>query len=112
MKNVLIAATFAVCATGASAQTLTVESEVGVTYTVVETGTATAGANDITTLRTENGASVYTEHNVSCDPYRIGVVATGPTLDSLSENPISDPEMVEIIRGSAEDAIAAYACDH
>ncbi|MCK0120852.1 hypothetical protein MWU61_09890 [Loktanella sp. F6476L] len=106
MKNVLIAATIAVCATAAGAQDLTVEGETGVTYTVLEVSSE-AGA---VTRRNADGANTYTEHQVSCDPYRIGLVASGPTLDSLNENPVSDPEMVEIIRGSAEDKIAAYAC--
>ena len=110
MKNVLIAATFAVCATTASAQTLTVDSESGVTYTVLSLEVATNGNKDITTRRDENGVSTYTEHEVICDPYRAGVVATGATLASLADNPIVEPEMAEIIRGSAEDKIAGYAC--
>jgi hypothetical protein len=110
MKNVLIAATFAVCATAAGAQDLTVESEEGVTYTVIETSSAASGNFDTITRRNEDGVNTYIEHNVSCDPYLIGVVASGETLDSLSENRNSDPEMVEIVRDSAEDMIADYVC--
>lgn len=110
MKNVLIAATIAVCATAAGAQDLTVEGETGVTYTVLEVSNASGVKKDAVTRRNADGANTYTQHHVSCEPYRIGLVASGPTLDSLNENPVADPEMVEIIRGSAEDKIAAYAC--
>jgi hypothetical protein len=110
MKNVLIAATFAVCATAAGAQTLTVESEAGVTYTVVSLVDATDGNKEITTRRDEGSASVFSEHEVSCDPYRAGLVATGATLEALAENANAEPTMEEIIRGSAEDKIAGYAC--
>ena len=110
MKNVLIAATIAVCATAAGAETFTVESEAGATYTVLETSADANGAVDATTRRNADGSNTYIAHSVSCDPYRIGVVATGPTLDSLNDNAVSEPEMVEIIRGSAEDQIAGYAC--
>jgi hypothetical protein len=117
MKNVLIAATFAVCATAAGAQTETettteIEAvETDVTYTVLETSTASNGYIATTTRINDDGTNTYTEHNVSCDPYLIGVVATGATLESLSENRTSDPEMVEIVRGSVEDLIADDACE-
>jgi hypothetical protein len=110
MKNVLIAATFAVCATAASAQTLTVEGETGVTYTVVSQSAASNGNKTITTRRDEAGASIYSEHEVSCDPYRAGLAGTAPSLEALQENATSNPTMEEIIRFSAEDQIAGYAC--
>lgn len=110
MKNVLIAATFAVCATAASAQTLTVDSEAGVTYNVISLEDAANGNKEVTTRREEGGASTYAEHNVSCDPYRAGLISTGETLASLDDNPTGEPTMHEIIRGSAEDKIAVHAC--
>lgn len=111
MKIGLIAAAFAVCATAASAQTLTVASEEGVTYTVISLSNDN-GTQSITMRRDEGNANTYSEHDVSCDPYRIGLVATGPTLESLAANALGEYPMEEIIRGSSEDAIAGYACDN
>ena len=112
MKIGLIAAAFAVCATAASAQTLTVSGEEGITYTVVEVSNGQSVKKKITTLRSGDGTSTYTIHGVNCDPYRAGVMATASNLDDLNDNVDQTPEMLEIIRFSAEDVIAGYACDN
>lgn len=114
MKIGLIAAAFAVCATAASAQTLTVNGEDGVTYTVIEVtnGAANGQDKDITTRRSGDGATLYAKHAVSCDPYRAGLMGTGATLDAMNDGLNSNPEMAEIIRFSAEDVIAGYACEN
>lgn len=115
MKIGLIAAAFAVCATAASAQTLTVNGEDGVTYTVIDISDGSAGGHDkeITTRRSGDGSgSTYAKHAVSCDPYRAGLMGSGATLDNMNDGLNADPEMAEIIRFSAEDVIAGHACDN
>ena len=109
MKIGLIAAAIAVCATAASAQTLTAEGEEGVTYTVIalEVGET---YKEITTRSESAGTNTYSKHAVSCEPYRAGVLGTGATLDIMNDNLSAEAEMLEIIRASAEDAIADYAC--
>lgn len=107
MKIGLIAAAIAVCATAASAQTLTVESEGGVTYTVIA-----LESNEITTRREAAGENTYNKHNVSCDPYRAGLLGSGSTLDAMNENLSASAELIEIVRFSAEDVIAGYVCSN
>ena len=107
MKIGLIAAAITVCATAASAQTLTVEGEVDVTYTVI----ALEG-DEITTRREDAGTNTYNKHTVSCDPYRAGLLGTGASLDEMNENLSAEAEMLEIIRFSAEDVISDYACEN
>lgn len=114
MKIGLIAAAFAVCATAASAQTLTVNGEDGVTYTVIEVSQGTGNGHDkeITTSRATAGSTTYSKHTVSCDPYRAGLMGTGATLEDMNEGLESSPELLEIVRFSAEDVISGYACDN
>ncbi|MBB5722154.1 hypothetical protein FHS72_001778 [Loktanella ponticola] len=117
MKKVLIAATFAVCASVASAQSeseldnAAVEtSEQSVSYTVVSEGSMPNGTHAITVRSNDVGENTYTKFSVSCDPYLIGVVATADSMDELSDNPNNDPIMEEIVRGSGENQIADEAC--
>ena len=106
MKIGLIAAAIAVCATAASAQTLTVEGEEGVTYTVI----ALESGVSITTHREEGNNSLFSKHAVSCEPYLAGLLGSGPTLDAMNGSLKTDVEFAEIVRFSSEDIIAGYAC--
>lgn len=107
MKIGLIAAAITVCATAASAQTLTVDGEEGVTYTVIALENS-----EITTRRQEAGANTYNKHAVSCEPYRAGLLGTGSTLDAMNDNLSANADLIEIVRFSAEDVIAGYACEN
>lgn len=112
MKIGLIAAAFAVCATAASAQTLSVTGEDGVAYSVIELTAGADGNKEITTSRSEASATTYSKHLVSCDPYRAGLMGSGASLEAMNDGLVASPEMQEIIRFSAEDVIAGYACNN
>lgn len=110
MKIGLIAAAIAVSATAASAQTLTVDGEEGVTYTVIAVTSDGPADKTITTRRAGDGTTTYSQHAVSCDPYRAGLMGTAATLDAMNETLNLTPELGEIIRFSAEDVISGHAC--
>ena len=118
MKFGLIAAAIAVCATTASAQSQDIEGEIeGATggeidasFAVIDVDNGTTGEHAVTIRQVEGGTNVYSRHEVSCDPYLIGLAGTAPTLDLLNSSLISNPPLTEIIRASTEDAIAEHVC--
>ena len=109
MKIGLIAAAFAVCATAATAQTLSVDGD-DATYTVIELSVDGPADKTITTRRADAAGTTFTKHAVSCEPYRAGLMGSGGSLETMNEGLNASPEMAEIIRFSAEDVIAGYAC--
>jgi len=119
MKNVLIAATFAFCATGAAAQTeleladadLGNLIEAATSYAVVEEFTTTSGHAGLIVRSDEEGDSLYGKYAVSCDPYLIKVLSTAGSLDDLRGRPDRESGMEEIILGSKENWVADQACE-
>ncbi|NNE88997.1 MAG: hypothetical protein HKN27_13055 [Silicimonas sp.] len=75
------------------------------TYAMIEATRAADGSIEVISQKTGEDMTLS---SVTCAPLTLGVMATGATPEALETR--AEPEMVRLVLGTPEAALAAYAC--